>query len=68
MVILYTMPGCGICHMIKTRLEEKNIQFKEDDVFKVAEQLDIDRAPVLQINSEHFITSPSEMIAWISTQ
>ena len=31
MVELYTLPTCGICHTIKTKLEQKGIQFEEKD-------------------------------------
>lgn len=68
MITIYTMPNCGICHMIKTRLQDKGISFEEDDIMKIAEELDIDRAPVLKINSATFLTSPTDMIDWINKQ
>lgn len=66
---LYTLPSCGICHMIKTKLEQKNIAYEEKPLEEIAEYLHIDHAPVLKINHEEkvdFITSPGEMTKLIN--
>ena len=71
MVELYTLPTCGICHTIKTKLEQKGIQFEEKDFGIVAESMGLDRAPVLHISTddgEEYIMSPSKMNQWISRQ
>lgn len=66
---LYTLPTCGICHMIKTKLETKNIQYEERPFEEIASYLQIDHAPVLKITSENkvnFIASPGEMAKLIN--
>ena len=66
---LYTLPTCGICHMIKTKLENKNISFKEENFSEIAELLQVDHAPVLKMTDSdkvQFITSPSEMAQLIN--
>ena len=68
MVKLYTLPTCGICHMIKTKMNEKGIKFEEHDMNEIAD-MGIDRTPVLYIkreNEEEYIMSPTKMIEWIS--
>lgn len=47
MIILYTLPNCGICHMVKTKLQEKNILFEEKDFSLIAETINSDHAPAL---------------------
>lgn len=72
MVELYTLPTCGICEMIKTKMKEKGIQFEEKDFQIVAESMGLDHAPVLHImpndNEEEYIMSPTKMVAWINKQ
>lgn len=66
---LYTLPTCGICHMIKTKLENKNIAFKEENFSEIADLLQTDHAPVLKMadsDKVQFITSPSEMAQLIN--
>ena len=68
--VLYTLPTCGICHMIKTKLEKKNISYEEHDLTEIADSLDIDHAPVLKVINDNepdtFITSPGEMVKIIN--
>lgn len=68
--ILYTLPTCGVCHMIKTKLEKKNIQYEEHDLTEIADSLNIDHAPVLKVINDNepdtFITSPGEMVKMIN--
>lgn len=71
-VDLYTLPSCGICHMIKTKLEERKIPFEERQFTEINESMNLDRAPVIHIvnddDSEEYIMSPSKMVDWISKQ
>ena len=79
-VILYTLPTCPICNMIKTKLNAKNISFTEANFDKIANILHTDRAPVLEIAEDLDLTkkgieanvtwlqSPTEMVAWINSQ
>lgn len=72
MVELYTLPTCGICHMIKTKLQAKGIQFEEKDFKIVADSMKLDRAPLLHIvyndHEEDYIMSPNKMVEWINKQ
>ena len=68
--ILYTLSTCGVCHMIKMKLEKKNIQYEEHDLTEIADSLNIDHAPVLKVINDNepdtFITSPGEMVKMIN--
>lgn len=69
MITLYTLPSCGICHMVKTKLKERNIPFEEKDFSLIADTIKSDRAPVLQIekNGEtQILNSITGMVAWIN--
>ena len=72
MITLYTLPNCPICNMIKTKMQQKNIPYEEKDFSIVAEKLNTDRAPVLDVENnpgEHFyITSLPEMVALVNQQ
>jgi len=71
MITLYTLPDCGICKMIKTKLNAKNIQYNERSLQEIADKLKIDHAPVLQIISQDedkILFSPAEMVTWINQQ
>ncbi len=71
MVELYTLPSCSICHIIKTKLEQKGIQFEEKGLEEITEILHVDHAPVLKIlhgDGEEYIMSPSKINEWISKQ
>ena len=57
--------------MIKTKLEEKHIDFEEKDFNQVAESMGLDRAPLLLVNSsagQLLFMSPAKMVDWISKQ
>lgn len=72
MITVYTLPNCPICNMIKTKLKQKNIQYEEKDFSLIANIINTDRAPVLDIENnpgEHFyITSLPEMVALVNQQ
>ena len=71
-VVLYTLPECGICKMVKTKLNQKGIAFKEGDLAEVAESMGLDHAPVLCINKNEneseYIIAPSKIVDWINKQ
>ena len=67
MITLYTTPTCGICRMVKIKLQQKNINYKEASVEQLAQVIDIQRAPVLQVE-QTFFTSPTEIVNWINQQ
>lgn len=63
MIILYTLPSCPICNMVKTKLNQKNIQFVEKDFDELPIEVNTDRAPVL-FNGEYLL-SPTDINNWI---
>lgn len=77
-VNLYTLPHCGICHMIKLKMQDKNIPFNECDFNEIANKLNVDRAPVLEVisnvniqeNPMHvnadYILYPTNIVNWIN--
>lgn len=69
---LYTLPSCGICYMIKTKLNEKGISFEEKDFSEIAVSMGFDQAPVLHIieneDEQQYIITPSKMVEWIYKQ
>ena len=71
LINLYTLPTCGICQMIKTKLNQKNIKFNEKDFSDIANIINSDRAPALEIadNGENTIyNTPSAIVNWINKQ
>ena len=62
---LYTLPTCGICKMIKTKLERKNLSFEEvvgEDFFI---QHNIEGAPVLMLDDGTFLTELTDINKWV---
>ena len=47
---------------------DKNIEFEEYNLEEYIEELDIETAPVLQIDDDTFLTSPLQINAWINEQ
>lgn len=66
MIKLYTLPSCGICHMVKTKLNNKNIPFEEYNLNDYVNEFG-DRAPVL-VTETSVLYSPSEIVSWINQQ
>ena len=46
---LYTLPTCGKCRMIKSKLEKKGIPFKMCDDVKILETKNFRGVPVLEL-------------------
>lgn len=71
MTIIYTLPTCPICEMVKKKLTLKEIPFIVRPFEELPEFLDTDRAPVLAVDDpQHFgypiyILSPTEINKWI---
>lgn len=66
-VILYTTPSCGICRMVKIKLQQKEINYVEKDAENIADKLDVQSAPILQIDNI-FLTTPTDIVSWINNQ
>ena len=68
MIQLYTSPTCGICKMIKIKLNKKNIKFNETYDIQPLIERNIQRLPVMQLEDGTIFTSPTEMNEWIKAQ
>lgn len=68
MIQLYTSPTCGICKMIKMKLNKKNIKFNETHDIQPLIEKNIQRLPVMQLEDGTIFTSPTEMNEWIKAQ
>lgn len=69
-ITLYTLPTCGICHMIKTKLQQRNIPFEEKDFSLIAHAIQSDRAPALCLEEDGkhtILNSVSGMVTWINS-
>lgn len=66
MLKIYTTPTCGICKIIKKKLMDKNIPFEQLDLIDYAEQLNIYTSPVLELENNILLTSPTEINDWIN--
>lgn len=66
MITLYTLPTCGICKMIKTKLEQKNILYTEKNFEDIAAVINSDRAPALETDSGAILNSPTSIVEWIN--
>ena len=69
MITLYTLPTCGICKVIKTKLERKNIDFIEtQEVENLVKEYGIEHFPVLMLEDKTILNSPKEINNWINNQ
>lgn len=71
MITLYTLPNCGICHMVKTKLKGKNIIFEEKDFSLIAATINSDHAPALAYEKDgqtEILNSPGAIVNWINKQ
>lgn len=64
MNILYTIPTCGICQVIKNKLTEKNIPFEEVNGEIAVEKFNVNKFPILE-TEEKVLFSPKEISNWI---
>lgn len=68
MIKIYSLPNCGICNMIKTKMKQKNIPFEERPFEEIALQINSDHAPAIITDSGEIYNSPTEIVAWINKQ
>lgn len=66
-VVIYSLPNCPICNMIKTKLQNKNISYKEEPFSNIAATIKSDFAPALKVQNTIY-NSPSEIVKWINEQ
>ena len=62
---IYTMPTCGICKVMKTKMKAKNIPFNEYNLEEHLDLFDITTAPILTVDDKIYC-SPTEINEWIN--
>lgn len=68
MITLYTLPNCGICNMVKTKLKQKSISFEEKPFSDIAATINSDHAPALEDEFHNIYNSPSAIVQWINNR
>lgn len=66
-VKIYTMPTCGICKVMKSKMCAKGIDFEEYNLVDYMDELNVMSAPVLMVDEEIY-TSPTQINNWINQQ
>lgn len=66
-MIVYSLPTCGQCKVLKTKLQRKNISFEvEENIDKMLE-LGISGVPVLQLDNGTMLRQ-IDAIKWVDAQ
>lgn len=65
MVKLYTLPGCGICNVVRMKLERANIPFEKEEGEDFFVAHGIENAPVLVLDNGEKLCTPSIINTWI---
>lgn len=66
-MIVYSLPTCGQCKILKTKLAQKNIEFVEVIDLIELEKLGIQSVPVLELEDGTRFTQ-IEAIKWVQEQ
>lgn len=66
MEIVLHSTHCPKCNVLKTKLEQKNIEFKENNDVKLMMQKGFTSAPMLEI--DNIIYNFKEAVEWIGEQ
>lgn len=66
MVKIYTQSNCPKCRILKSKMEEKNIEYFECDNLKEMQQKNILYIPVLEVEGN--LLGFSEALNWIGGQ
>lgn len=68
MIKIYTTPTCGICKMVKAKLNAKQIPFEEYNLEDYVEQFNVSAAPVVQLDDDTLLTGAIKINDWINQQ
>lgn len=68
MITLYTSDTCGICRMVKMKLEKKGIQYKNEKNIDDLIAMGIQRLPVMKLEDGTMMVSVTEINDWINAQ
>ncbi len=68
MITLYTSDTCGICRMVKMKLEKKGIQYKNEKNIDDLVAMGVQRLPVMKLEDGTMMVSVTEINNWINAQ
>ena len=68
MITLYTSDTCGICRMVKMKLEKKGIQYKNEKNVDALLERGIQRLPVLQLEDGNIMENITDINNWVNAQ
>lgn len=66
-MIVYSLPTCGQCRVLKAKLKEKNIDFTVVEDIEIMKELGIQGVPVLQFDDGSKLIQ-MEAIKWATVQ
>lgn len=66
-MIVYSLPTCGQCRVLKAKLKEKNIDFTVVEDIETMKELGIQGVPVLQFDDGSKLIQ-MEAIKWATAQ
>lgn len=66
-MIIYSLPTCGQCRVLKAKLKEKNIDFTVVEDIEAMEKLGIQGVPVLELEDGTRFTQ-TEALKWVQEQ
>ena len=66
MITLYTSDTCGICRMVKLKLEKKGIPYQNEKNIDDLVALGIQRLPVMKLEDGTMMVSVTEINNWIN--
>ena len=65
MVKIYTSPTCGICKIMKIKMDRKNIPYEESMDYSTLVDEDIFNLPVLELEDGTLLSTPGKINQWI---
>ena len=68
MITLYTSNTCGICKMIKMKLEKKGIPYQNETNIDELVDLGIQRLPVLKLEDGTIMSALKDINEWVNEQ
>lgn len=66
MITLYTSNTCGICKMIKMKLDKKGIPYNNETNINELIDMGVQRLPVLKLEDGTIMTSLPEINDWVN--
>lgn len=67
MLKVYTLPSCGMCNVLKEKMNKKRLKFQEITDEKIIKEKKILSVPVLEFSDESRLVG-TEAIYWVNEQ